>query len=95
MLLIKYYKRILINSNDLKLNSVVIDENYTKLNITCTNIDYAGGWFSINNNSYLIDLNTDKKYKVDMPISKAVYHILYEKTAIFQIEGSLFILTRF
>jgi hypothetical protein len=57
--LFSYYNAI---GNNLKLNSVVIDENYTKLNITYTNTEYVGGWFSINNNSYLIDLNTDKKY---------------------------------
>ncbi|MEO9257813.1 MAG: hypothetical protein ABI207_05485, partial [Crocinitomicaceae bacterium] len=57
--LFSFYNNI---GNNLKLNSVVIDENYTKLNITYTNTEYAGGWYSINNNSYLVDLNTNKKY---------------------------------
>lgn len=47
---------------NLKLNSVEINENYTILNITYTNTEYADGWVSINENSFLKDIDTDQKY---------------------------------
>lgn len=50
--------------NNLILDSVVINESYTKLIITYTNTTYEDGWFSINNNSYIVDLKTDKTYKL-------------------------------
>jgi hypothetical protein len=47
---------------NLKLNSVEINENYTMLNITYTNMDYTEGWVSINKNSFLVDIDTEQKY---------------------------------
>jgi hypothetical protein len=47
---------------NLKLNSVELNENYTILNITYTNMNYTDGWVSINKNSFLVDLNTEQKY---------------------------------
>ena len=48
-----------IFGNNLILDSVVNNGSYTKLITT-----YENGWFSINNNSYLVDLNTNKNYKL-------------------------------
>lgn len=65
-----YYKPVTLFSfdnvigNNLILESVVINESYTKLVITYTNTKYEEGWISINNNSYLVDLKTKKNYKL-------------------------------
>lgn len=50
--------------NNLILDSVVMNESYTMLTITYTNTENENGWFSIDKNSYLLDIKTNRKYKL-------------------------------